>query len=1539
MVVSLGYEFPNPLASQHGSSINPEFFAIIVQIFSILAGLFALYQLLEILLSPQYGSFNIKYSFRKRYWIGGIRAVFRAGLTVLSGLCMAGLSIKNYSSTTSESNSFQFLAVTSIVSLFVIAPLQLLETTRSTIQLASVLLWFLGTSVWTIGAIVQDFASTDYKIVAKSHSTLSLTLEVLVVIYTILSYFLELKYWSPTQELIDYYALNEWDLDTDHNLFVLVSFSWVQKIIHQLYIDDDIDAVDLPPPISILSPEYTSKRLQVVWDQAVSNAISKRKSPNDPLNVSLFFCLVKAFKGIMFIDFIISLLSTILAYAQPFLLSWFIRFFSQSESDHLHPPPLIEGYFVALLMFLLATVKNLFLSSFISQIVSSSCSTSLKVLIYNKALRLSPEARKGKTTGDIVNNATTDVSNVVSWCSSAHALLFLPLNFTLCLLALYKFMGKATWAGVVAASAMIPLSGVISSSLFLVFPKLMKSRDKRVSFTTELLNSIKSIKLYSWESSTKERLHEIRNNQELRYLQKIGIIFGFIQFVWGCVPFVISCASFWYFSKFYNIPLVPEIVFPSLALFDGLMGPVAMVPVFGSQFVQVRESLIRLVDLLLLDEQEITPRVNGNISQIPIKFNHATFLWTKPKEFDLSEDSEIESTIKPALSDLDFEANKGELTCVVGKVGSGKSSILKAILGELPISLNTNKSDIQVNGSIAYCSQIPWILNGTVRENILFGCKFDESFYNKTVDACELLKDFEQLPDGDSTLVGEKGISLSGGQKARLTLARSVYSRADIYLLDDVLSAVDVHVGKKIIHKVLSPNGILKGKTKVLATNSVPVLSVANSIYLLQGGKIVESGSYSTLIKAGDQFSNFIKEFGKDLSSSEPVEEKSLDIEEAQDENNPLTLVKSNESIGPSSLISISEDTAGVHDDEVTAKGQVKLTIFIEYLKAFNYKWAIVYVLVMLLLSFSGVLENAVLTVWSQHNSNAGTNVDTRYYLSMYISFGVGAAVLNLVSNYVLWTFCILPSARYFHDTMINSLLRAPMRFFETTPVGRILNRFTNDISVVDMELPFVFMSFFSAMISGVVTFLVVIYNLPLMIFVIGSLLVAYNEIRKYYIPCSRQLNRLSKKTSSPQLAHLQESISGSDTIKAYGQYTRFVDKNVRNIFRSVTVNYCNQSCTRWLQIRLETISSVIHFSACLLLLLTVGSKRQIQAGLLGFIMSYVSRVTGVLSTFIHSVSSVETQTIAVERVIEYCNLTPEAPEVIEDNIPPLNWPSKGAISFVNYSTRYSEDLDPVLKDISFEINSNEKVGIVGRTGAGKSSITLALFRIIEGISGHIEIDGVDISKIGLADLRTKLSIIPQDATTVEGTVRENLDPGKKFTDEELWNVLELAHLKEHIASMKPQKKETEDTSDPVKTSDTSENSSPEPKKVGDTDDEDYGTGLEAKIAEGGSNISSGQKQLLCVARALLNPSKILILDEATAAVDVQTDKLIQETIRTAFKDRTILIIAHRLETIMDCDRILVLDHGKVKEFNTPSNLLEDESGDFYSLCKEGGQF
>ncbi|KAK9474869.1 uncharacterized protein V1510DRAFT_410888 [Dipodascopsis tothii] len=1274
------------------------------------------------------------------------------------------------------------------------------------------------------------------------------------------------------------------------NLFSRLTFVWItplMKLGYDTYLTDE-DLPALPKADSTVNCRRTFERF---W-----NREKKKAKP------SLSWALIRGFGLLYFTGIFLKFCNDILAFTQPLLLRRLIIFINSYESDS--PEPLSGGVILAFGMFFISLVQTMFQHQHFQRtmVVGQRLKAALTSSIYRKAVVLSNEARGEKSTGDIVNLMSVDAQRIQDIAQNGQALWSGPFQIILCLWSLYGLLGNSMWAGVFIMVIMIPLNGMIARKQKILQKEQMKTKDQRTRLTSEILTNIKSIKLYGWEKPYLEKLFHVRNDLELENLKFLSIYQSVVSFLWACSPFLVSCSTFGLFVLTSDTPLSTDIVFPALTLFNLLAFPLAIFPQVLSNLIEAAVAVTRLQAFFLSKElqQNAVERfdaatVNG---QETVKIADASFLWDESGKHP------------PALKSIDFVARKGELACVIGRVGSGKSAFMQSVLGDLYKS----QGSVTVRGRVAYAAQAPWIMNATVKENILFGSRFNADFYEKTIRACALTEDFAALPDGEETIVGEKGISLSGGQKARLSLARAVYARADVYVLDDPLSAVDQHVGKHLIDNVLGPEGLLATKTRILATNAITVLAYADSITMLRDGEIVETGSYDTALVQKGEIYSLIKEYGKSAATDEGSEGSTTAVESSvssvdEDVLKPLQPTKRR-----SSLTSLRRaSTASIRrprilDEETQRRsrqtkehqeqGNVKWAVYKEYAKAANFYAVGIYMLLLIASQGSSVLGNVWLEHWAEVNTEAGTNPDTGKYLAVYLFFGVAASALTVCYTLVLFILCSMRAAKTLHNRMAMAVIRSPMSFFDTTPIGRVVNRFSTDVYRVDEVLSRVFSMFFNNMMRVTFTMLVISSTTPVFILLILPLTVLYLYFQRYYMRTSRELKRLDSVSRSPIYAHFQESLSGVSTVRAFRQVDRFNSVNEYHVDLNLKAYFPSISANRWLSVRLEFIGSLIIFAAAFLSIITVSSGR-VRAGMVGLSMSYALQITQSLSWIVRMTVEVEVNTVSVERMLEYARLPSEAPDIIPGHRPSAAWPTSGDVEFKKYSTRYREGLDLVLKDINLHIKANEKVGIVGRTGAGKSSLTLALFRMIEAAEGNIDIDSLNTSKIGLSDLRHRLAIIPQDSQAFEGTIRDNLDPAHLHDDTELWEVLDLSHLKEHVSKMEG--------------------------------------GLNARVSEGGSNLSVGQRQLMSLARALLTPSKVLVLDEATAAVDVETDQLLQETIRKEFKDRTILTIAHRLNTIIDSDKIVVLSAGRVAEFDTPKNLLADPNSMFYSLCKQGG--
>uniref|UniRef100_A0A4W5R9U8 ATP-binding cassette, sub-family C (CFTR/MRP), member 3 n=1 Tax=Hucho hucho TaxID=62062 RepID=A0A4W5R9U8_9TELE len=817
---------------------------------------------------------------------------------------------------------------------------------------------------------------------------------------------------------------------------------------------------------------------------------------------------------------------------------------------------------------------------------------------------------------------------------------------------------------------------------------------------------------------------------------------------------------------------------------------------------------------------------------------------------------------------------QGSLLAVVGHVGCGKSSLVSALLGEM----EKLEGHISIRGSVAYVPQQAWIQNATLRDNILFGKAYNEQKYRSCLEACALTPDLEVLPGGDLTEIGEKGINLSGGQRQRVSLARAVYNEADVYLLDDPLSAVDSHVAKHIFDHVIGPEGALQGKTRILVTHGISFLPQVNNIVVLVEGRVSEMGSYQELLQQNGAFAEFLRNYSlEDIVEDEAtgtttcyysrvIQNLLFEVRSTADFLSHLVspVIISGDLENPRSKSvrrRLCSERKHAEPDpekklpkvekliqaETTETGRVKSKVFWEYVKAVG-------PLLTLFICFLYGCQNAAAigaNVWlSQWTNDAAQNM-TQENISMrvgvYAALGIAQGILVMVSSFTL-AMGNIGAARKLHYALLDNKFHTPQSFFDTTPIGRVINRFSKDIYVIDEALPSTVLMFLGTFFSSLSTMIVIVASTPIFAVVIAPLAFIYIFVQVLVLSTDK---------------HVPSQITYSTVL--------------------------------WLGVRIEFIGNCIVLFAALF---AVIGKNELNPGLVGLSVSYALMVTMSLNWMVRMTSDLESNIVAVERVKEYSESKTEAPWEVEDKKPSPDWPSQGKVEFLDYSVRYREGLDLVLKNLTLSVRGGEKIGIVGRTGAGKSSMTLCLFRLLEAAGGEITIDGVKISEIGLHDLRSKLTIIPQEPVLFSGSLRMNLDPFDKYNDVEVWKALELSHLNKFVSN--------------------------QPAK------------LELECSEGGENLSVGQRQLVCLARALLRKTRILILDEATAAIDLETDDLIQSTIRTEFEDCTVFTIAHRLNTIMDYTRVLVLDKGQVAEFDTPTKLLS-KRGIFYGMAKDAG--
>ncbi|CAF1436131.1 unnamed protein product [Rotaria sordida] len=1020
----------------------------------------------------------------------------------------------------------------------------------------------------------------------------------------------------------------------------------------------------------------------------------------------------------------------------------------------------------------------------------------------------------------------------------------------------------------------------------------MTVKDERIKMMNEILNGIRVLKLYAWKMAFIRSITHIRE-KELGYIRQKAIIGAISNILWTFTPILVGITTFatYVLLSDSNI-LTADKAFVSLALFNLLRGPLVSFPNMINSIVDARVSSNRIGKFLNNDEIDkyAVDRVSNELSYgNSVNIENGSFRWSNLVDGPL------------VLKNINLQIHQGLLVALVGMVGSGKSSILAALLGEM-IKVNGR---VSISGKIAYVPQTAWIMNTTLKENILFGRDFDKKLYDQVIEACALEQDLVMLPAKDQTEIGEKGINLSGGQRQRVSLARALYSNADIYLLDDPLSAVDAHVGAHIFKHVIGSKGLLNGKTRILVTHGVSHLHKCDDIIIISQGEIVDHGLYNDLIQRSKILREFVHSVA--LSEKEQYQHEINDIERRQSISTPPTELVSNpleitkNDVQQTELqpitVEIEEEKKKLIQKETVQTGSVKLRIFSIYIRACKSSMITLLTIFFCLTTFVTLCTNIWLSKWtdkSTKNDTSSSLSNSRIRdMNIYSALGLTQGFLAFVMHFVLKLAAYI-AGRKLHWIILIGVLHSPMSFFDTTPVGRIINRFAKDIDSIDTALPNAFSQALTTLITVVATLIILIYGSWIAIFELIPLTILFAYVQRIYISSSRQLRRLDSVTRSSIYANFGETIHGLSSIRAYRVQQRFIDMSDKFMDRNQSCNFASSVANRWLGVRLEMISNlIILFTA----ITSVFLRDHLTAGTVGLMITYALQITNSLNLLVRTSSEIETNIVSVERINEYAELNPEAPWEIPAKKPSPHWPTNGSIQINELSMRYRENLQLVLKDVTVNVEDGEKIGIIGRTGSGKTSLCSALFRIIEPTTGTIIIDNIDIRFIGLHDLRSKITIIPQDAVIFAGTVRFNIDPLGNYSDAEIWNVLELVHIKERVILME--------------------------------------NGLSYLLAEGGQNMSAGERQLLCLARALLRKSKIFILDEATAAIDMETDRLIQLTIRSALKDATVLTIAHRLHTILDSTKILVLSDGCVQEYDDPIRLATNSNSAFAKLLHD----
>lgn len=1243
-------------------------------------------------------------------------------------------------------------------------------------------------------------------------------------------------------------------------LLSLATFSWLDPLLSFGY-RKPLVLDDIPQLAPADAAKETFGILSMNWEKDEAK--------------SLYKCLVQTFWKATAINGCFAALSTCALYVGPYLINDFVEYLAGRQQYA------NEGYVLAVVFFGAKIVESFAQRHwfFGSQQLTLRLSAGLTSLIYRKGLSLSHQSRQSHTSGEIINYMSVDVQRISDFYEFLHELWLMPIQICLALIILYKNLGIASLAAFGATAFALIANLPLSTAMDKLQDKIMMAKDERMKATSEVLRGMKVLKLQAWEMKYLKKLENLRKVEQgwiFRYLYTRSAV---VSLYWWA-PTIIGIASF-STSVLIGIPLTAGRVLSALATFRILQAPIFNLPDVVTMLSQTRVSLDRISKFLKEQEMQVdaVDRSQYNMGDMAIEINGASFSWN--------------GLHGPIITVSELQIKQGLRVAVCGMVGSGKSSLLSCILGEIPRLSGFAK----VNGSRAYVAQSAWIQSGKIQDNILFGKPLDSAKYEYVLQVCALTKDLELFSHGDQTEIGERGVNLSGGQKQRIQLARAIYQDADIYLLDDPFSAVDAHTGTHLFKECIV--GALQNKTVVYVTHQIEFLPAADIILVLQNGSIVQAGKFDDLLQAGSKFDALIGAYSKSLESVECMESSCSSMEKAERMNEDTR-----DTVNVQSSILQQDDDADIQDQKALTQivqeedretGNVSMAVYWSLASA-AYGGALVPVILLCQTVFQSlqIASNYWMAWATPFVYDSHPTITSYHLLAVYIGLGAASALCILIRALLVSNVALVTAQKFFIN-MLRCIFQAPMSFFDSTPTGRILNRVSTDQSALDQEVTqrFAGLAFNIIQLIGVV---VVMSQVAWQVFALFiPVLGLCFWLQRYYIATARELARLVGIRRAPIIHHFGESISGAATIRGFDQESRFMDINLHLIDCYSRPLFNNFAVMEWLCLRLDLLTNCIFtFSLLLVVSLPTGA---IDASIAGLAVTYALNLSVLQTLVVWNLCNLENKIISVERIQQYTCIPSEASLIVENSRPPADWPSHGTISFENLQVRYAPHMPLVLHGITCTFSGGSKIGVVGRTGSGKSTLIQVLFRIVEPVAGKVSIDEIDISKIGLHDLRSKLSIIPQDPTMFEGSLRSNLDPLEEHTDSEVWEAIEKSQLGDVIRS-KDQK-------------------------------------LDSLVTENGDNWSVGQRQLVCLGRALLKRTRILVLDEATASVDTATDRVIQDTVRTEFENCTVVTIAHRIPTVIDCDWVLLLKDGRVGECNSPARLLEDRSSLFAKLVSE----
>ncbi|PLW51514.1 hypothetical protein PCASD_00390 [Puccinia coronata f. sp. avenae] len=1190
------------------------------------------------------------------------------------------------------------------------------------------------------------------------------------------------------------------------------------------------------------------------------------------------------------------------------------------------PPSKTHGYALAVGLFLMQLSSTFFLYQFcyLAMSVSVLGRSALIAAIYKRSLAFTSKSRKQFPTPQLVGHISADVSRVETCTLFFYVIWVTPLQMAAILVILLLQIGPSSLAGVSFVIMLLPLQVIAMTIMFSLRGSVSSWTDKRTRKIHEVLQGVKLVKLFGWEDAFLSIIDRFRI-QELNFLYKALVVLAASLALANCYPLLGSVVAFVAYSATGHGAGNAEAVFTSLSLFKLLGIPLLTIPIALGFLADARSGLQRLEKVFeadVVEDTDTTITIDCALD-VAVRIPKATWVWEpntsanshsergaeSPSKDPTNSEEEKLADLKAAhdkaphfqLTDIEMTIQRGSLTAIVGPIASGKSSLIQALIGEMK---QVSGSPPSFGGAVSYCPQNAWIQNDTIRDNITFGSDLDEGRYQAVIHAACLQADLDILPQGDMTLIGERGINLSGGQKQRVNIARSIYCDSEIILFDDPLSALDANVASHVFERAIRGDKYLAGhagiqrQTKILVTHALHLLPKVDRIIFMEDGKIHEQGTFEELVAAGGTFSALYRDFAGGRYSQDESNESSKKAS-GEISSDFLAEKKPDQRVdhalkSPNRGGVEGNDGLNQMQEEERVTGSVPCSVYKHLFTAGNGKWLVPLLMGCVVFEQSAVVLSSYWLVWWQ---SARIQLAQAYWMGVYAILAVFQTLAGFAIGAVGVTIGFHAS-KNLHHRALKAITRAPLSFFDTTPLGRIMNRLSKDVDTIDNKLNDSMRMVLMTLSQVIGAVILIGISSPYFLLAVAGIAAGCWYIAHFYRPSARDIQRLNNLLRSKLYAHFTESLDGITTIKAYRMNAKSIAKHCRLLDHETRAYYLTTVNQQWLGMRLGALGSVLVFVVAII---SVAQADSINPGQIGLILAYVQAISQSLTWLVRQMVEVENSLNSVERVLWYQDNVPqEAAALLPDTDPDPTWPSRGLIRFDSVVMSYRPGLPHVLKGFSLDVAAGEKIGVVGRTGAGKSSLMLALFRTTELESGSIEIDELNIRSIGLDRLRRAISIIPQDAILFEGTIRTNLDPFNEYDDHSLWDALSRSGLNKKRDPSKEQK-------------------------------DKYG--LDSVIQAEGVNLSVGERNLVSLARALVKNSKIIVLDEATASVDFETDATIQETIRNEFGDRTLLCIAHRLKTIINYDKILVMDGGRAVEVGTPLGLYDQESGIFRNMC------